>query len=251
MKYEEMVQLILDKKLSEWDMLHNRLLFNYKDYYHSNILLNKDFIYYSDGQVYRYTFTLSSETLLELNKNLLNSQGILSNRSDNYNITIINISFTFDKYNKNIFYARANQVVSHNWIYISGISPSKNTYYYGENLILMRKLNTSHWSSYGWVLNLKLRNLYKDLNDYKSYKMLKDTAIYEVITDSKLSNYLKHIKRYWYKTNLCSLLENQDLILIKHSLYNDDHTLYVAIPDSQIQWNDYELMWVFNLSLNK
>lgn len=248
MEYKEMVQKIIDLKSPDWDKCHEALLNKYKEYYHNDISLDKELLSRPTSLMYNYTFKLKLEAVKEFTKNLLNHNGVLLNELYSYNIADIYINFKLDKNNKNICKIRASQVSSSrsSWWNRSSSDP-ESKYWFLYNKILIRKLNTYHWYRYSWLLDIDLTSPYKNLN---KYKMLDHEIHYYILTGSELSNTLKAMRPYWGQTILYELLLSQDLILMRCNNIQDHHKdLYVAIPDSEIRWHDYELMWVFNFYL--
>ena len=241
-----MVQKIIDLKSPDWDKCHEALLNKYKEYYHNDISLDKELLFRSTNLVYNYTFKLKLEALKEFIKNLLNHNRVLLNGLDSANIAAININFTLDNNNKNICKIRASQVSLSRWWDRSCSDPESKCWFL-SNKILIRKLNTYHWYRYSWLLDIDLTYPYKNLN---KYKMLDHEIHYDILTGSELSDILKAMRPYWGQTMLYELLLNRDLILMKCNNVRDHHKdLHVAIPGSEIQWHDYELVWDFNFYL--
>lgn len=246
MEYEEVVKKIVDIKRPEWDDLYRALLNNYREYYHNDISLRKGLVSRAGRPdlEYHYTFTLRLEALTEINRNLLGIDGkLLDISKKSYDIANICIDFQPNAYNRNMYILNIHQEFLPSWCYSIPKSKSEWTTWFGENIILMRKINTLKWYSYNSLLEIDITNLYKNLNNYK---ILEAETNYHILTGSELTHYLRSIEPYWNGTTLYALLNDQDLLLMKSNDTREDYKrIYIAIPDSQIQWNDYELMWVF------
>lgn len=244
MEYEEIVKKIVDTKRPDWEMCHEKLLDNYREYYSDDISFYKKPTPESI-LLYNYNFILKSKSILENIKNLFGSDAELSSTlENNHIIASIHTNSFLDKKDKHIFQIRSHEVFLPSWYYYEFVSSSGKFHWTGGNMIFMRKINNSRWYRYDWLLDIDLRDPDRDLNNYKIYDKKK---YYRILTNSELTETLKVVKPYLDQTVLYRLLMDRDMILLeRYNAYDPYSDLYVAIPDSQVQWHNYELMWVFN-----
>ena len=169
---------------------------------------------------------------------------ISSKLDDDHNMAKIYIDIIYDNYDKPFIKITARQIILDTFYYCKFIGFPEKTNWMGGNVIFMRKLNTHLWYRYSWLLDIDLENPYIKLDDYK---ILDRKIFYRFLNRGELTQTLKKVKPYLNHTVLYELLKNEELILLKRVDTNINYeNLHIAIPDSQIRWMNYELLWIFN-----
>ena len=246
MEREEIVKKIVEIKSPNWEICFERLLNNYKEYYSSNVSLYKTSLSSSSSYlVYAYNFILGSETIIAFIKGFFGDDVIITSKLKNDNvIASILIKVILDENNKDGFKINAKEVFLDKWKFYKFISTSKKIKWQGTNIIFMRKKNTPQWYHYNWSLNIEFTDSYEVYNKYETDN---SKTPYRIIDNNELMDALKKLKPYLNETALYDSLVRKDLILMKRDVIYDTYSdLYVMIPDAQVWWNDFEVVWAFN-----
>lgn len=133
------------------------------------------------------------------------------------------------------------------YILFRSVSDLNQSNWLSSHIILIREKNGTMWYRYNWLLDIDLINNYKNLNNYKIYK---SGRFYKLLSDRESMYMLKAIRSHLDQTVLYHLLKSRDLLWMKNNIYfKPQHSLHIAIPDSQIEWNNYELIWAYEFYL--